>query len=71
MGGSELRERDKGMSKKDRRGEEQVKGEGIRGGGVTFRLSGVCFQSTCGAQSGLKASVPLLTFTARAAFSFH
>ena len=71
MGGRELREKDKGMSKKDRRDGEQVKGGGIRGGGVAFRLSGVCFECTCGAQSGLKASVPLLTFTARAAFSFH
>lgn len=50
------RKRDKGMSKKDKRQGEQVRGGGIRAGDVTFRLSRVCCECMCGAQSGLKAS---------------
>lgn len=62
------RKRDKGMSKKDRREGEQVRGGGIRGGDVAFRLSGVCFECMCGAQSGLKASSTPLNLHSQSSF---
>lgn len=62
------RKKDKGMSKKGRREEKQVRGGGIRGGDVTFRLSGVCFECMCGAQSGLKASGTPLNLHSQSSF---
>lgn len=60
------------MSKKNRREGEQVRGEkrggGIRGGDVTFRLSGVCFECMCGTQSGLKASSTPLNLHSQSGF---
>lgn len=66
------RKRDNGMSEKDRRGrgtgERGGRGGGIRGGDVTFRLSGVCFEWMCGAQSGLKASSTPLNLHSQSSF---
>lgn len=61
------RKRDKSMSRKDRKEGEQVRGE-KRGGDVTFRLSGVCFECMCGTQRGLKASSTPLNLHSQSSF---